>query len=61
MKKRSVKYIALCDGQCKYQSNKHKLQAEYHSMMSDFYLMSKDDQLVFMAMFDQMVQNSDSQ
>ncbi|MCZ6468046.1 MAG: hypothetical protein O6499_00165 [Candidatus Dadabacteria bacterium] len=54
-----VKYQALCTGPNKKLADEHKDREGYHYIMSKFYLQNKGDQMIFMAMFDQMAKNKD--
>ena len=53
-----LRHINMCTGKDSKKSEYHKDQAGFHGMMSSFYSMDREDQLIFMAMFDQMVDNA---
>lgn len=53
-----VKHIELCTGKDEEMAAYFKEKANYYQMMSTFCLLRKEDQLIFMAMYDQMVDNA---
>lgn len=53
-------FSEMCKGENPEAAKQHKTRAEYHDMMSKFYTLSREDQLVFMAAFDQLSINQEA-
>ena len=54
-----MKFESMCTGPNSDQVKLHKEKLEFHGLMHNFYKMRQEDQLVFMAMFNQMGKNSE--
>lgn len=53
-----LNHVNMCTGRDSKKSEYHKGLIRYHEIMSNFYSIDRKDQLVFMAMFNQIVDNS---
>ena len=55
-----LSFEKMCTGKNQEKADHYKSLARFNKMMSCFYLLNISDQKVFMAMFDQMVANSEA-
>ena len=53
-------HVDMCKGPNLRAAEDHADKSQYHHLMAKFYSLSREDQLVFMAMFYQIVENHEN-